>query len=216
MAHKTDKRNTLYANLMDEVKVRIDIISTVANGRGAFPTVITREFCYLQLRMLCELVALSCLVAHGDIASLKSHKIGRSYSADEILDRLTHLRPHFYPLAINQKKATQSGIGFELEVVEPSPLPKEQLLALYGLTHRYVHRGSLKKLLSMETPIDVRVNILDIIAWAQKINNLLSNHAIAINEDQLILCILRNADDNLKVQVATAERPHMWTPPEPP
>lgn len=206
MAHNIGKRNTLYANLMDEVKVRVDVISTVANGRGAFPTVITREFCYLQLRMLCELLALSCLVAHGDIAALQSHKIGKAYSADEILDRMEKLRPHFYPSPITQEPDPTTG-GWLMTGINPSPLPKEELLSLYAKTHRHLHRGSLKKMLSMETPIDVNVNIPEIIKWAQKINDLLAVHVIAVNEYEVILCALRNAGDNNRVQVASAARP---------
>ena len=204
--YKTDKRNTLYANLMDEVKVRIDCISTTCQGRGAYPTVITREFCWLQLRMLCELVALSCLVAHGDMKALQSHKVGRAYSADEIIDRLTKLRPHFYPQAIKEiGRAT--GRQVDMEVINPQPLSKEDLLSLYGKTHRYVHRGSLKRMLSMDTPIDMHVNIPEIIGWAQKINDLLSHHVIAVSESHLIICVLRNADNHYRVQVATAETP---------
>lgn len=204
MTYKTEKRNGLYANLMDEVKVRIDCISTTCNGRGAYPTVITREFCYLQLRMLCELIALGCLVAHGDITSLKAHKVGKSYSADEILDRLEKLRSHFYPIAGQQ---IRHPTHLEFRVIDPSPFPKEALLSLYGRTHRYLHRGSLKKMLSMDIPIDTNVNIPEIIAYAQKLNDLLSHHAISINENQVMICILRDANNNNKVQVATAEIP---------
>jgi hypothetical protein len=190
---------------MDEVKVRIDCISTTCNGRGSYPTVITREFCYLQLRMLCELVALSCLVAHGDIGALQSHKVGKAYSADEILDRLTKLRPYFYPIAVRQELKLGPPKSFVLHGIEPSPLPKEELLSLYAKTHRYLHRGSLKRMLSMDVPIDTKVNIPEIIAWAQKINDLLSTHTIPISEKEAIICVLRNMDNNNKVQVATAE-----------
>src|SRR5579872_3616704 len=92
------KRNTLYANLMDEAKARFAHINLAVSGRAGFATPIIREFCYLQIRFLCELVALSCLVAHGDISALQSHKIGKAYSADDILNRLTKLRPHFWQL----------------------------------------------------------------------------------------------------------------------
>jgi len=47
------------------------------------------------------------LVAHGDIDSLKSHKVGRSYSADEILDRMAKLRPHFFPIAMREVRVTK-------------------------------------------------------------------------------------------------------------
>jgi hypothetical protein len=203
---KPDKQNTLYANLMDEVKVRIDCISSAAQGRlNNYPTPIVREFCYLQLRMLCELIALSCLVAHGDITFLQPHKLGKSYSADDILDKLSKLREHFYPLPITQ---TVTSIGppkaLHMTLVNPSPLPKDELLKLYGITHKYLHRGSLKKLLSMDTPIDITINMPEIVRWAQKINDLLSLHVISIDAKNVMLCMLRNADENNKVQVATA------------
>lgn len=57
----------------------------------------------------------------------------------------------------------------------------------------------------MDTPIDMNVNIPEIIAWAQKLNDLLSTHTIAINEKEAIICTLRNMDNNNRVQVATAE-----------
>ena len=76
---------------MHEVKVRIDVINHALQGRTGLIAPFVREICWLQLRMLCELVALSCLVAHGDIAFLQPHKVGKSYSADDILDRLIPL-----------------------------------------------------------------------------------------------------------------------------
>ena len=199
------KQNELYAKLMDEVKVRIECIDTAAHGKLPFPTPIVREFCYLQLRFLCELIALSCLVAHGDIKSLQSHRTGRSYSADEILNKLSELRPHFYPFAYKQVAMPQvSKVQFRMEPLDPQPLPKDELLSLYGKTHRFLHRGSLKKLMSSSTPIDMNINIPEIITWAQKITDHLSVHRIAISEETLIVCMLRNRSDNNKVQVANA------------
>ena len=194
------KQNELYANLMDEVKARIDCILSAAEGRMVYPAPVVREFCYLQLRMLCEVIALSCLVAHGDITFLQSNKLGRSYSADEILDRLTKLRPEFYP---HQCKQIKWGDGWTFEIQDPSPLPKEKLLELYGKTHSHLHRGSLKKLLSSDMPIDVKVNMPEIMEWTQKIHDLLSLHLIVINKDNMHVCMLRNAEDNNRVQVAS-------------
>src|SRR3981081_1197973 len=107
--HKTDKRNTLYANLMDEVKVRIDCIDKAVHGRAHMPGPLVREFCYLQLRVLCELIALSCLVAHGDIAVKYSKRIGKEWSADKIIDQLTILHPNFYPQPIRDVRAEPIG-----------------------------------------------------------------------------------------------------------
>jgi len=66
------KLRILYANLMEEIKVRLDCINAAMQGRLMLPSPIVREFCYLQIRFLCELVALSCLIAHGDMDELNS------------------------------------------------------------------------------------------------------------------------------------------------
>lgn len=196
------KANELYANLMHEAKVRLDCLGNACLGRTGYPKPIVREFCYLQLRMLCELIALACLVAHGDMKSLQSHKTGKAYSADDILGMLERLRPHFYPFACIQKLSAK-GVN-ELSILNPQPLPKDKLLELYGKTHQHLHRGSLRKLLSENTPIDMNLNLPEIIGWAGRIDRLLSVHTIAISEVEVLHCILRNKDNQGKVQVVTA------------
>lgn len=201
-------RNVLYANLMGEVKVRFLAITKLLNEPLGFPPPITREFCFLQLRILCELIALSCLVAHGDITFLQPHKLGKSYSADEILDRMTKLRPHFYPSAVTAEMETLPGgqRNFKMTDVTPSPFPKEELIKLYGKTHKYLHRGSLKKLMSKDELIDMKLDVPEIIGWAQKMANLLSAHIISINDRQILFCTLATKESD-KVQVSPAERP---------
>lgn len=203
------KLRTLYADLMEEIKARFDCINTTTQGRLALPAPITREFCYLQIRFLCELVALSCLVAHGDMDELKSHKLGRSWSADEIIDKMSKLRPHFYPITMKEMSVTPMGKvkNHALEAVNPSPFPKEKLLSLYGKTHKFLHRGNFKNLLSAATPLDLNFDAAEIIANVQPISDLLGYHMIAINENKVIVCMLMNRDNNNRVQVVSAERP---------
>ena len=61
-------------------------------------------------------------------------------------------------------------------------------------------------MLSSPTPIDMNINLPEIVGWAQKVNDLLSVHSIAISDDLILVCILRNVDDNNRVQVATANK----------
>lgn len=199
---------TLYANLMDEVKVRIHCIDRAVNGQTGFPGPIVREFCYGQLRLLCELIALSCLVAHGDIPATYSKRLGKEWSAETIFEQLEKLRPHFYPIPVRQRSRGLFGTvqQHNIEGINPMPLPKEALLELYGKCHQQLHRGNVRKLLNSATPIDVSTNFPEIISWAQRINDQLDFHLIAISEEKLIFCVLRNIDDNHKVQVGALER----------
>jgi hypothetical protein len=57
----------LYVSLMEEAKVRFYVIDMAISGRTGLPERGVREFCYLQLRMLCEVIALACLTANGNI-----------------------------------------------------------------------------------------------------------------------------------------------------
>ena len=208
-----DKRMTLYGNLMEEAKVRIELISQILQGRGEFHQVVQREFCFLQLRMLCELVALSCLVAHGDISSLQAHKVGKAYSADEIMKKLEELRPDFYPKSINSKKTGEK--FHEITALDPQPFPKADLLSLYGTTHRYVHRGSLRGLLATDVPIDTNFNAEGVHRWAQLFVNMLQMHLISISTDRQMICVLRGADNGQKVTVAIADAVKPLSPSKP-
>ena len=71
----------LYADLMEEVKIRLSCIEIAVSGKLFLPSKIVEEICYLQLRMLCELIALGCLTAHGDIA--KSKSLQKAWAADK-------------------------------------------------------------------------------------------------------------------------------------
>lgn len=216
MAFPKQKQLTLYADLMAEVKARFDTINHAANGRSGMGAPFVREFLYLQVRFLCELVALGCLVAHGDIAALQAHKLGRSYSADEILDKMERLRPHFYPIAVKETEVIKlpgGGQNHALDPINPSPLSKDALLKMYGDTHKHLHRGSLKKLLNASAPLDLAINVPEIIAQVQKFSDLLAHHMIAISERELIICLLVSPTMNGGVQVVTALKPEPGSPP---
>lgn len=71
MSSSDQKQLDLYAQLMDEVKARFACINHVTHGFTGLPTPVVREFCYLQIRFLCELTALAC--CRGDPGGGKLH-----------------------------------------------------------------------------------------------------------------------------------------------
>src|SRR5262245_27923594 len=78
----------------DLIKRRLLAMDTAPEGKTGLPEVAVREYCFLQLRMLCELIALGCLTAQGD---LQTGKLKDEYRADKIIRRLQQLHPDFYP-----------------------------------------------------------------------------------------------------------------------
>jgi hypothetical protein len=93
---------------MEEIKIRDELIHEALAGNLPVPTSINNlpimrdyavvEFCYLQFRMICHLIAFGCLVAHGDIVETQSKNAREAYEADRLIRMLSKLHPDFYPV----------------------------------------------------------------------------------------------------------------------
>ena len=81
----TESRMSIYATLMQEIKYRIVTIDHVLSGNAKLQTQAVRELCYLELRLICETIALACLVIHGDIRATNTRKLEKEYSADRLI-----------------------------------------------------------------------------------------------------------------------------------
>jgi len=153
-----------YSVLMHEAKRRLLAMDTALEGKTGLPEVAVREYCFLQLRMLCELIALGCLTAQGD---LQTGKLKDEYRADKIIRRLQQLHPDFYPYAATRTKA-----GIELR---KDCFTKEELSKLYWKCGDVLHRGTVETLWSRKSG---DAGIEEIRTWKQKIEALLSHHTI--------------------------------------
>jgi hypothetical protein len=79
---------TIYANLMEEARYRVEAMDAALGGRIPLPDMILEEFIYLQIRLLCEITAIGCLVAHGDFTEDQITKLRDEYDADKIIKSL--------------------------------------------------------------------------------------------------------------------------------
>ena len=118
--------------------------------------------------MLCELIALGCLTANGD---LQTGKLRKSYKADQIIRRLEGLHPDFYPYA-----ATRTEAGIELQ---KDCFTKEELVKLYWRCGEMLHRGTVETLWSRKSG---DTGIEEIRTWKQKIEALLIHHTILMTD----------------------------------
>ena len=146
-----------YCRLMEEILIRDELLQNVLNlGLAHGPAMALQpekltdakvEFAYLQLRMICELIALGCLAAHGDIEGARTAKLRRSYEADGILKALEKLHPDFYPKPSRQSHDRDAKGIWRLEPIKSGFLTKQELFRLYGECGRFLHRGNLQALL---------------------------------------------------------------------
>ncbi len=198
----------LYAAIMEEVKIRLSSIDSALAGQVQLPGAIVREFCFLQLRMICELIALGCLTAHGDIRGTSA--LRKEYSAGRIIERLEGLHSKFFPWSINIERTSPG--AYHAMTVETGFLTKSGLLTLNGRCGDVLHRGSLRKLISPKAP--AKSSSSDVVTWHRRIETLLNQHAIQLFDKKLIMiCTLRNADDNNRVQVALTSTDPPTRPP---
>jgi hypothetical protein len=131
-----------YQTLMDEIVRRQKIISKVLGGK--WPEVDQRtgeEICYFHFRMVCELIAIGCLVAHGDIVETRHGKLRHMYQADAIIKMLERLHRDFYPIP-QEQVPTKTGQMQDLKDVTTSYLTKEELVRLYRKCGDILHIGS--------------------------------------------------------------------------
>jgi hypothetical protein len=177
----------LYASLMEEAKGRIEAIDHTLQHKTGLADQLEREFCTLQIRMLCELIALGCLVAHGDI---RTGKLSKTHRAHHIIVGLERLHPQFYPRPVRQ---TDRGV----EEIPGGYLTKEELVKLIGACGDTLHRGSAKNLLQPRAlPRDA------VVAWTQKIRTLLDIHWFTLSDGRPHYLCSMNGGEGGKVGVS--------------
>ena len=193
-----------YAKLLNEARTRILGIDDALIGATALPTPLAIEFGYLQLRMLCELVALCCLVAHGDIEAVNARKLQKQYAADFIFKHLEALHQNFYPHPVN---VTTTSTSLHLDRLETGFLSKLELLTLYHECGGRLHRGSIAKFQSSAPRAhDADLSVLRM--WRDKVLLLLKEHHVASrNNTSHLICFLSHQQAGGEALVVTALSP---------
>jgi hypothetical protein len=194
----------LYVGLMEEAKVRFYVIDMAISGRTGLPVRGVREFCYLNLRMLCEVIALACLTANGNISETQQNELHKGTYADKIIKRLAKLHTEFYPRPAIDTRMPDGGIHL-VPITEPF-LTKKDIVRLYHQCGENLHRGSLKRLL--EPQVTVPAQYGDIVEWANKITKLLDRHYITLSDKlTTIICLLGAPYPTGAVQIALGRAP---------
>jgi len=129
---------------MNEVDDRLNILDAAMKELIVPHGALNAEICFLQLRKICELIALGCLSAHGDLGKGVKSSILKEWNINKIMKALEDLGDNFYPVPVKIEV-----INGAVQVSDPDPqqiLDKKALLHLYGRSGDFLHRGSLKKL----------------------------------------------------------------------
>lgn len=166
----------LYASLMNEARIRIFAVRDALAARNQWAPRILREFCYLQYRLLCELVAIGCLIAHGDIQNRRT--LG-NWKIPEILKRLEEINPEFYPRGV---RIAITADDFRVDEYDVPQLSRAELKNLWEKSGNFLHKGNAIKVMkdiNSEPETGPVVDVDELYFWAKKIVNLLDNHVIS-------------------------------------
>jgi hypothetical protein len=175
----------LYCALMEEIKFRIAAIQDVIHAKIQIGATIGKDIGYLELRMICELIALSSLVAHGDIKETQSRKFAKKWEADFLIAALTKIHRDFYPQPIVPHPGDGSVPTLAGQIRRPPLLvtsgflTSAELPKLYHQCGRELHRGSLSDIISRRGA-KVEIDYSPIGKWVDKIVRLLNFHRIRL------------------------------------
>lgn len=130
-----------YCILMENIKFRVDLVTDLARDVHGLPIFAVAELIYLQIRLVCETLAVACLVAHRNVEGARSNRLRNAYQADLIMNALEKMHARFYPRPIKQILRDGKPIGFE--DIKHGFVTKDELLQSYRKAAEFLHAGDI-------------------------------------------------------------------------
>jgi hypothetical protein len=200
------KVGAIYAGFMHEVKLRLASIDAAlqniaANGESE-TAFLNAEWCFLQLRMICEVIALAALVAHNEMSDANTKSLLKSWNADLIFDRLSAVNEHCYPRPL--KTVTLPSGEKQLQPIDAPYLTRSDLKAVYHSCGENLHRGVLLQVLAGKRRA---YDIQPIREWFESICRLLDQHAVLLPELNAAL-LIKMSDEHGEVSCSRLEGLH--------
>jgi hypothetical protein len=189
---KPHPNGALYCDLMEFIKWRIEAVQEtihlVRTKQHHLDNRLAAEFCLLQLRMCCELLAIGCIAIHTDVPQTK--RFEKMWNAEAIMTIFEELKPDFFPKPVIDKIEEDGSISqFPVE----GALAQSDLLQMYNLFGRLLHTGTFKKYKQSTTQAYDFSILEDFIA---KLVKLLNKHIYYLEEyKQMIHVIMHNVKD---------------------
>ncbi len=173
----TADKAKLYLHCMVEIKERIKVIDGVL--KMDVPALFICEIGHLQLRYICELIAIACLAAQGDFKTQRAFL--EEYRPPKIFKALAKLYPHFFPQPSTRR--SEPGKHYLTANHVPGAYGREEIEMVWGKAGDCLHRTALEKYLkkTFETPSP---KIEDVEERLAGVLLLLENHLIVIERGE--------------------------------
>ncbi|GGB68894.1 hypothetical protein [Blastomonas aquatica] len=187
----------IYSGFMEEIKLRTAAIDRYMDRfkteAGAVDGFTDAESCILQVRYVCELIALSSAAVHNLIGI--TSRIRDSYQPGMIFKLLEGSNKNSFPRAVTYGAAPAS---YEFKKGE---MDLAELKKVYNECGELLHRGALKHALAGKQREYAPEEIL---GWVNRIKALLNLHVVLML-DAGIVVLVTLSNENGEVQVALAQ-----------
>lgn len=171
--------------LMEEIKERRDAaITTLAKAHHTNPpyNYLDIEFCYLQVRRICEILAIAALIAHNEIDSFRANKFIKAWNADDLFTKLASVNTTAFPRAARFEAEEEAGV-FVATIENEGYLTREAFTQIYHQCSAGLHAGTLKRLLDYGPK---QYNVKDVISWLDEIVRLLNIHVVVLPNGKMM------------------------------
>jgi len=182
-----------YLRLMHEIVIRIDLVAAACEGKLNLSPPYALEYCYLQFRRICELIALGCLQLHGDLPSARTSAAQKEWNAEKIMRRLHKDYMHAFPqCATNTKK---DGVWHLEANSKPEALTLKEFKKLYNKCGEILHRGTIRTIES-EGKI-LRKEYDEVLKWQRSIVDLVNQHIVTRPKGKGLFFVTMKSENGL-------------------
>ncbi len=171
--------------------VRTGYNSAVSNT-DRLQAAIELEHCFLQIRLLIELLAVETLCAHNEIEEFRTASLVKTWNAESLINRLKHMSDDAFPKPITVTDPGPDGVA-DLYLHEHDR-HRTQVLKLYSRCGECLHTGALRSILRDDGRTydseEIRIALNFLVAWVDQ-------HAILLpGGSRMLVSFLRYAPTN--------------------
>lgn len=175
---------------MSIVKHRLIAIDHILNGKKSTSYDQTNiEFIYLQIRLILETIILSTVAANNKLYSEFIRTIKKEWNIDRIMNKIKRHNPNYYPKPIIMNKKEQSFCNVSLDYIY---LTEEDYKSIYIKCGNWLHVGDVSRSQKEKDYINEFKNVK---LYYNKINNLLFNHTIYLDDNSLYFIDMHKSEE---------------------
>lgn len=187
---KAHQRIELYVRFMEGIKWRlltncIPTRKSVAEKSDYLENLAAAEFCLLQLRKSCELLALGCVAMHWDVR--QTRKLCREWNAHRLMGTFEDLKPSFFPVPIRTEAVPGESVG-RLPVADVHPvtdaLTKKEMLKTYHIFGRLLYSGTFEDYTTPQREV-YDFSLID--DFVRKMGKLLNDHLYSLYDGKMVV-----------------------------